>query len=457
MNINFFACSVGEPGKGYDNENLERIIKYNAFVINRGITQKGPYEQISEGDVLLLKFKENFIAYGEAKGTKEINDPNQWDLSAPVNEFYFYNSEDKKEGVSITGIGDNTIKGGQMGAVKKIEEEFAIQKIKEINPNTNLLEKINKKFYMDDMVQNLEKYSSLLKENLPQLILQGPPGTGKTRFAKEIANWLVREWQVERGFKTEKTTGEEINGRKEILNKKYIQLVQFHSAYSYEDFVRGLVPQPGPDGNLVFKPQDKALLQIAKEAEEQFHGKYSDNPPPYIVIIDEINRANLPSVLGELIYALEYRGDQVNCLYPKSFDNDSKNSREITLPSNLYIIGTMNTADRSVGTLDYAIRRRFAFEHLSPNREVISNEKGKQLFNDVKEIFIGNNDQSQGHLSAEFDFNDVMIGHSYFMAEGNQLKNNLEYKIKPILREYAKDGILIDSGNQKVAEAINNL
>ena len=307
------------------------------------------------------------------------------------------------------------------------------------------------------MTNNLK--AVLSKEK--QLILQGPPGTGKTREAKKIANWMMSSWKVEKGFESEKSTGEDDRGQVKILNGYYIKLIQFHPAYSYDDFVRGLVPEPEGE-NITFKPQDKHLIEIAKKAYKG-EEKYFDNPPPFILIIDEINRANLPEVLGELIYALEYRGNQVHCLYPNSFENGNY---KITLPRNLYIIGTMNTADRSVGRLDYAIRRRFIFEHLSPNREVINTKHGQDLFEDIAKIFKGNNDQENGHLSPEFDYDDVMIGHSYFMVNDKdengdevsddekkqQLQNNLHYKIKPILREYAKEGVLIDNGGDVMNE-----
>lgn len=258
-----------------------------------------------------------------------------------------------------------------------------------------------------------------------------------------------------------------LDSKNELEPQKSWKLVQFHPSYNYDDFVRGLVPKKDENG-LTFEPKNKVLLEIAEAAKK--------SSLPHVLIIDEINRANLPAVLGELIYALEYRDKEVDCLYPESFDEDGEGNRKISLPSNLYIIGTMNTADRSVGTLDYAIRRRFAFEHLSPEPVNVLKDGGYQdgfkLYEQVMKIFkqiksVDSDDSTKweslpnNHLSAEFDFNDVMIGHSYFMAnglnEGEDLKNNLEYKIKPILREYAKDGVLIDNGNESVMDKINDL
>jgi 5-methylcytosine-specific restriction protein B len=158
----------------------------------------------------------------------------------------------------------------------------------------------------------------------------------------------------------------------------------------------------------------------------------------YVLIIDEINRANLSSVLGELIYALEYRGEKVESMYAV----DGK--PQLVLPPNLYIIGTMNTADRSVGHIDYAIRRRFAFVDVLPKD--LSLEMGdkfnKPLFEQVANLFITN-------LSPEFEIKDVQLGHSYFIDktnEGGSMQLRLQYEIKPILIEYVKDGILIGEG-----------
>lgn len=167
----------------------------------------------------------------------------------------------------------------------------------------------------------------------------------------------------------------------------------------------------------------------------------------YVLIIDEINRANLSSVLGELIYAFEYRGEPVESMYAVEGEN------KLTLPPNLYIIGTMNTADRSVGHIDYAIRRRFAFVDVLPKD--LSEEDGivfdSQLFYEVSELFDTN-------LSPEFEKKDVQLGHSYFIdksIEGGSIAIRLRYEIKPILFEYVKDGVLIGDNIKQKIEALN--
>lgn len=191
----------------------------------------------------------------------------------------------------------------------------------------------------------------------------------------------------------------------------------------------------------------------------------------YVLIIDEINRANLPSVLGELIYALEYRDEPVESMY------EYEEKREIILPSNLYIIGTMNTADRSVGHIDYAIKRRFAFVDISPKnlKDQLDNDFDDKLFHQVAKIFIKEYDASidysnsekiknSEHLSSDFEAKDIWLGHSYFIkqyekdekgkniiAKPFDFQMRLEYEIKPILLEYVKDGILKESAKKEIA------
>ena len=252
----------------------------------------------------------------------------------------------------------------------------------------------------------------------PQIILQGPPGTGKTREAKRIAKALLG-----------------LGENDSLEGNEQFKLIQFHPSYSYEDFVRGIIAE-NTDGNISYVTKDKILAEFAKKA-------LKDKDTPYILIIDEINRANLSSVLGELIYALEYRGEAVQSMYVIEGENN------LILPPNLYIIGTMNTADRSVGHIDYAIRRRFAFVNVLPKD--LSNELGanfaKDLFDKVSELF-------EKNLSPEFKKEDVQLGHSYFITEHTPIDIRWEYEIKPILLEYVKDGILI---GQDIEEKINSL
>jgi 5-methylcytosine-specific restriction enzyme B len=249
------------------------------------------------------------------------------------------------------------------------------------------------------------------------------------------------------------------------------KIIQFHHAYSYEDFVRGITANTF-NGNIFYEVENKVLAEFAQKA--------LDNPSAnYVLVIDEINRANLPSVLGELIYALEYRYDEekpdettVESIYAlKVNKEDETGDKVLKLPKNLYIIGTMNTADRSVGHIDYAIRRRFAFIEMLPNPAPIK-EFAKEKFKMVSSLFIKNYDsitdwqnpilEKSDHLAPDFRPEDVWIGHSYFItkADNDEGKKELDLKIKyevlPILKEYIKDGILNESANSIINELPKN-
>jgi MoxR-like ATPase len=253
------------------------------------------------------------------------------------------------------------------------------------------------------------------------------------------------------------------------------KIIQFHPSYTYEDFVRGISAESNTNNQIEFKAKDKLLSEMAKEA-------LLNKDEKYVLIIDEINRANLSSVLGELIYSLEYRyffndsnekqhEAEVESLYGIKNETASEDNRILRLPENLYIIGTMNTADRSVGHIDYAIRRRFAFVDVLPQKlknsdEIIFNEN---LFKSVSELFVKDfnieteyNSESiinnETYLSNEFSAKDVWLGHSYFIQkikkdnQGNitekipaDMNVRLDYEIKPILMEYVRDGVLKSS------------
>lgn len=263
----------------------------------------------------------------------------------------------------------------------------------------------------DNLIIKLLKYK-------PQIILQGPPGTGKTREAKRIAKALLG-----------------LGENDSLEGNEQFKLIQFHPSYSYEDFVRGIIAET-VDEKIKYSVKDKILGSFAQEA-------LKDKDKPYVLIIDEINRANLSAVLGELIYALEYRGEAVQSMYAIEGENN------LILPPNLYIIGTMNTADRSVGHIDYAIRRRFAFVNILPKD--LTNELGDQF---KSELFAKVTNLFNSNLSPEFKKEEVQLGHSYFITKNTPIDIRWEYEIKPILLEYVKDGILVGEG---IETTINNL
>lgn len=669
----FYSCSVGEVGKDYDEENLNRIIEKRAFILHENTPQKGNYLNIKENDILLLKYRGKFIAYGEALKIIKTTDK-EWNLFAPVKDWFFFDNSNPSSGTEIYGMKDATLGGSQYGTVKPLEADFSLKKIKKINTGSDLFKTLLQESKKNIEIKNMQDKIELL-EYKKQIILQGPPGTGKTRLAKLIAEemtkanklaspidainnhfktykpdesrialrekidglvsafqdkfkkeelkdlplenyalgtddkdgfcyWLEyilidngryngqadkgkiywksdeqkyvksgflksieddneamkkmgelldnivnhtheqgNNYPIGKGFILKvlnayfpdkyfpinnekcltnalKLLGENTAGLKYIEKNKRLQeiflekkaqyntditnnefmyflfnydlngeikiekselivegkykIVQFHPSYSYEDFVRGISAKT-TDNGIYYAVEDRMLIQMADEAYKNPNGKY-------ILIIDEINRANLPSVLGELIYALEYRYNHkkenskdatVESVYDKAKDGEEPN-RVLSLPDNLYIIGTMNTSDRSVGHIDYAIRRRFAFVDVLPDIEPIR-PAGFDKFKAVCELFIEDFDtvnwsspkfKPSKHISSEFKPEDVMIGHSYFITkekdedgkpldEKKQIELKLKYEIVPILKEYVKDGILKQS--KEVETLINSL
>jgi len=230
-------------------------------------------------------------------------------------------------------------------------------------------------------------------QNYKQVILYGPPGTSKTYYAKGIAFAITND-------------------------PNNIEFVQFHSSYSYEDFVEGIFPEVDEEtGQVAFKIKDKIFKKLCKEAE--------NNPDKnYVLIIDEINRADLSKVFGEIFSALEYRKEVVKLLY----------SREsFTIPTNLYIIGTMNTLDKSTVDIDFALMRRFKFFEVGPDTEVLKkilkeNRVDSDLIEKIVDVF---------EKIQEF----YPLGHAYFkdVKSKQDLKLLWEHQLSFLLKEYFTD------------------
>lgn len=211
-------------------------------------------------------------------------------------------------------------------------------------------------------------------------------------------------------------------------------------------------------------PYPRALIQYMIDNMDLIHPsefekiKGKSKEEPVILIIDEINRGNISKIFGELITLLEVdkRGGAENSI-PATL---TYSGVPFTVPPNLYIIGTMNTADRSIGVLDYALRRRFAFISIPSNRKAIEDyytdsnlrEQALNLFDKIdSEIINDREDSNNEHtLSSDCEKGDLMLGHSYFMAKtSEELQTKLDYEIKPLLMEYLRDGILIDKDELK--------
>lgn len=197
----------------------------------------------------------------------------------------------------------------------------------------------------------------------------------------------------------------------------------------------------------------KGIIDVLKK-DYKLAAENKDANKPYVLVIDEINRANVSKVLGELITLLEKNKrlgeeDEFTVTLPYSGEN-------FGVPDNLYIIGTMNTADCSLGYIDYAVRRRFAFMTIEAKSDVIRefyNGNGELMKKELL-LFTSVSDLIKDNLNPDFDLNDIMVGHSYFLAKSDDdFELNLEYKIRPLLEEYLRDGIIVDNGEIKASIA----
>ena len=219
----------------------------------------------------------------------------------------------------------------------------------------------------------LQDIDALLEEK-KQVIFQGPPGTGKTYAARAIARYLA-------------------------MREERVTLVQFHPSYAYEDFIQGYRPtlRGGAAG---FELRDGPLMRAAGHARREPEAKH-------FLIIDEINRGNLAKVFGELYFLLEYRDEAMPLQY---------SDEEFSVPSNLYVIGTMNTADRSIALVDLALRRRFAFVRFDTGEEPVKGLLRRWLrANEPDMAWVAD---IVDQANAILDDRNAAVGPSYFMKEG---------------------------------------
>lgn len=264
------------------------------------------------------------------------------------------------------------------------------------------IEKYDKTEFLDEVYLSEDEYDTLaaLLTNKKNIILQGAPGVGKTFAAKRLAWSMIG-----------------------VKDESRIEMIQFHQNYSYEDFIMGYKPKE--DG---FQLQDGIFVNFCRKAAK-------DSDQNYFLIIDEINRGNMSKVFGELLMLIEndYRGKEIRLPY---------SGEVFSVPENLYIIGMMNTADRSLAMIDYALRRRFSFYEMEPSfdsegfksyQENLNNERFNKLIEFTKSL----------NLEIEADptlGKGFCIGHSYFTGQkectNNWMNLVVKYDILPMLKEY---------------------
>jgi len=277
--------------------------------------------------------------------------------------------------------------------------------------------------------RDFERFLHLMKTRR-NLILQGPPGTGKTFMADRIAWCLI-----------------------ERKDSAPIEMVQFHQSYAYEDFVQGY--RPTETGG--FKLRDGVFHRFCERARR-------DPETPHVFIIDEINRGNLSRIFGELLMLIE--ADKRSERYAVSLTYADPSSGRFHIPDNVYILGMMNTADRSLALVDYALRRRFAFATLNP---AYSTEHGKKAFRDYLEgqgvagELVTRIIERMAELNEEIANDPELgrgfrVGHSYFVPTDRDDSRDetwyetvVDTQIEPLLAEYWFDS------QEKIDSALDRL
>ena len=424
----FFVISPNVENKGNIDEYLEQMFKDHSIMMGWGQDNSlgQLFANMKIGDYVICAQGSNankrvFFAGRIASGTTE-----DWPFTRQLSGFV----DLRKTKVGFT-------EENAFGEANRIP---SIYELKMHNPaDKTICDYIRKQVDKVIGMETLLKAAHILRIK-KNIILQGAPGTGKTFSTAAVALETI-------GVDTSKLNHDELMIEYEKRKAaKQIEFVTFHQSFDYEDFIEGLKPEV-KEGAVTYDVKDGIFKQICDAAKSD--AKNSN----YVLIIDEINRGNISKIFGELITLIEAdkrdgTDNRLSVQLPYS-------KADFSVPNNLYIIGTMNTTDRSVGGIDYAVRRRFAFYTIPSQWSVVDSyygneeeekQKAKALFNAVKNYL--------KNTKVDMDMDDLMVGHSYFMAKPGELPLKWEYEIYPLLNEYYKDGICSKAPKKDMTEFI---
>lgn len=391
---------------------LEKKYPNTPQVIGRNANQiLSFYFNISPQDVIVAVDGEKVLGVGQAVGGYEYKDGLPFPHLIKVDWIYIAETSlpNPREGILTT-----------VYQYKEIENILAIEKL----VNTSFIEIQDN---VDDMIPltpltgiNLQIENTLTRKK--QIILYGPPGTGKTYHAEKACLEIAARNNFSKAY-----TNLSINERVQIFgnddNRGYVRICCFHPSYGYEDFIEGIKPNV-VNGQTVFEPEDGIFKELCMDA-------LKEPTKQFYLIIDEINRGDISRIFGELIMLIELGKRGKKLVLPLS-------KKSFTVPENVYIVGTMNTADRSIALLDVALRRRFGFIELMPEYSFF-----KDIIFDglpLAEWLKGLNKRICENIGK--DARNLQIGHSYFLEKEKAVIDNEKFKriikedIIPLIEEY---------------------
>lgn len=264
----------------------------------------------------------------------------------------------------------------------------------------------------------IERKPRGIKTHPLNLIIYGAPGTGKTYSTAEYAQAIIQGITLKEFQENNKDRKAVMKAYNELVKSGQVVFTTFHQSYGYEEFIQGLRPDTTSE-KMSFKTVDGVFKRIADKA-------LNDQENNYVIIIDEINRANISKVFGELITLIEddKRWGELNQTSATLQSGDP-----FAVPNNLYIVGTMNSADKSISLIDAALRRRFEFIEQKPNASLVGDANMRAVLTKINE-----------QLADQLDSADLLIGHSYFMNKSiDELPTVLNNSIIPLLYEYFYD------------------
>ncbi len=390
IGIGFVDTALGDLGSFSKSELRSRVEDQyeNSNVAARVTNQLWRFiHEIEQGDYVLVPLlKRNLFHIGQVIGAYTYNP----DVPLPHRRSVKWLRTNVSTDVLNSSLGQQTLQNGNR------HRETIDRLLSKVEDEDDPLMKLADDLYLP--VDFLENIDELLIDK-KQVIFQGPPGTGKTYVAQALAKHLAG-------------------------SKERVTLVQFHPSYAYEDFVQGFRPTLEA-GQPSFKLKDGPLRQAAERARQDENRNIK-----HFLIIDEINRGQLSKVLGELYFLLEYRDEEIRLQY---------SDEPFSLPENLYIIGTMNTADRSIALVDAALRRRFYFVEFHPDREPVKGvlRRWLQAKNLTNMMWVARVVERANELLKED--RHAAIGPSYFMKKDglnkDMVKRIWEHNVIPYIEE----------------------